>query len=68
MSATLIVAACSPAEPPAQVEEAGPVAPRAAGAGSASAAPGAQSVPRIVILGDSLTAGLGLEPGEAFPS
>lgn len=65
--ATLIVAACSPAEPPAQVEGVG-AAPNASVDPRAPSAPGAQSAPRIVILGDSLTAGLGLDPAQAFPS
>lgn len=46
-------------------------APSASGASSAPAAPGApdrDAAPRIVILGDSLTAGLGLEPSQSFPS
>lgn len=56
----LLAAACSPAEPPATGERApDPPAPAAAGTPSA---------PRIVILGDSLTAGLGVDPSQSFPS
>lgn len=61
--AALIAAACSPAEPPASAERT-PPAPGAA----APRAPSSPGAPRIVILGDSLTAGLGLEPDQAFPS
>jgi acyl-CoA thioesterase I len=58
----LVASACSPAEPPASVER----APEA----SAPAAPIARTAgaPRIVILGDSLTAGLGLDRDLAFPA
>jgi acyl-CoA thioesterase-1 len=44
-------------------------APGSAGAGSASAvADPAAGRPRIVVLGDSLSAGLGLAPDESFPA
>lgn len=59
-SAILLAAACSPAEPPAAGERAAETS--AAGATSAS------SLPRIVILGDSLTAGLGVDPSQSFPA
>jgi acyl-CoA thioesterase I len=59
--ATLLMAACSPSEPPAPAE-------RAPDAHGAPVARGASDAPRIVILGDSLTAGLGLDPAQAFPS
>jgi len=48
-----------------------PDAPSAQGAQRAQGAPGAQRVaakPRIVFLGDSLTAGLGLPSDQSFPS
>lgn len=54
--AAVAAASCSPAEPPsAPVERAAPPPQRSAR-------------PRIVILGDSLTAGLGLDPDQAFPA
>ncbi len=59
-SAILLAAACSPAEPPA----AGERAPET----RAPAATGASGRPRIVILGDSLTAGLGVDPSQSFPA
>ena len=55
-------ASCSPGDsqstvpPPARSETAAPAAVPAA------------PRPRIVVLGDSLTAGLGLEPGQAYPA
>ena len=58
--------ACSPAEPPPSVEkgEGRPVP-----AATAPAAPNpASDVPKIVILGDSLTAGLGLDRAQSFPA
>jgi acyl-CoA thioesterase-1 len=61
-SAFLIVSACSPADPPAAER-----APDASAPGAPNA-PTASGAPRIVILGDSLTAGLGLDPSESFPS
>jgi acyl-CoA thioesterase I len=63
--AVLLAAGCSPAEPPAPAERASD-AP-ATGA-PAPGAPSAPSAPRIVILGDSLTAGLGVDPSQSFPS
>jgi acyl-CoA thioesterase-1 len=37
-------------------------------AASASASPAASNLPKIVVLGDSLTAGLGLQQSEAYPA
>jgi acyl-CoA thioesterase I len=56
----LITAACSRPEPTASLPPPSPPPP-------ATAAPKV-SAPRIVILGDSLTAGLGLPPGAAYPA
>ena len=41
---------------------------RAAGAGASTSTTGAAAAVRIVFLGDSLTAGLGVDAGEAFPA
>lgn len=60
VSACLLLPACREASPPA-----GPPPPVAAAA--PVAAPAAPR-PRIVFLGDSLTAGLGLEPAQSFPA
>ncbi|HEX8029794.1 MAG TPA: arylesterase [Vicinamibacterales bacterium] len=49
-------------------EPAAPVAPVAPAAPGAPAAPVAPASPRIVFLGDSLTAGLGLASDKSFPS
>ena len=57
--ACALVAACSPSESPQPAE-------RAATPASDPAA--AAALPKIVVLGDSLTAGLGLDPEQAFPS
>jgi acyl-CoA thioesterase-1 len=58
--------ACSPADPPSSAEK------RSAEPSPASRAPAPASrpadAPRIVILGDSLTAGLGLDRPQSFPS
>src|SRR5688500_10095414 len=62
-SALLVASACSPADPPATAERA-PETP----APGAARAPAAAGAPRIVILGDSLTAGLGLDASESFPA
>ena len=56
----LMASACSPAESPPPATERTPVASGPDGAKTADA-------PRIVILGDSLTAGLGLDPDQSFP-
>jgi acyl-CoA thioesterase I len=45
-----------------------PPAAAAAAATSVASTPAVDARPRVVILGDSLTAGLGLEPGQAYPS
>ncbi len=58
--------ACSPADPPASTENRAPQSsPR-----SAAATPARRPAdkPKIVILGDSLTAGLGLDRQQSFPS
>lgn len=55
--AILLAAACSPGESPPSTER--PPEPVAAKTSNA---------PKIVILGDSLTAGLGVEPSQSFPS
>jgi acyl-CoA thioesterase-1 len=58
--------ACSPADPPTSAEKREPDSSPAA---TTRAAPNTPSdVPKIVILGDSLTAGLGLERTQSFPS
>ena len=56
--------ACSPADRPSAADTREPARAPAANA----ARPAAAGAPKIVILGDSLTAGLGLEPGQSFPS
>lgn len=58
--ACLVVAACGGETPPPAAAPASAAAPAA----RASTAPR----PRIVFLGDSLTAGLGLDPAQSFPS
>ena len=60
---------CGSREEPSPVAEAAPSA--ASSSPSAPATPGSDPTstrPRIVVLGDSLTAGLGLAPSEAYPS
>jgi acyl-CoA thioesterase I len=66
--ATLAAAfvACSPADTPPSVEKR--EAPPSAAATAPAAPKPASDVPRIVILGDSLTAGLGLDRAQSFPS
>jgi acyl-CoA thioesterase-1 len=64
MAAT--AAGCGPRE---ESREESPERPAvAAPAGDARNAPTAEARPRIVILGDSLTAGLGLAPEQAYPT
>ena len=60
ISACLLLAACGREAPPSAVT------PVPAPAASAAAPQAAR--PRIVFLGDSLTAGLGLEPAQSYPS
>lgn len=61
-----VAAACSPADPPASAEKRAD--DRSVSAAGSGTAPRSRNAPRIVILGDSLTAGLGLDPKETFPS
>jgi acyl-CoA thioesterase-1 len=62
VSACLLLPACRDASPPEPADGPAPVA-----AAPASTTPAAAR-PRIVFLGDSLTAGLGLEPAQSFPA
>ena len=59
-------AACAPADAPAPAEK----RPAESSPAAAAPAPASRSAdaPRIVILGDSLTAGLGLDRASSFPS
>jgi acyl-CoA thioesterase-1 len=60
-----VAAACSPADPaPAEKRP----AESSRGAPAPAASRTSADAPRIVILGDSLTAGLGLDPVQSFPS
>jgi acyl-CoA thioesterase I len=59
-----VVSGCGRSEP---VPPASPPVPSAAPASTVASAPRAAS-PRIVMLGDSLTAGLGLPPADAYPA
>jgi acyl-CoA thioesterase-1 len=54
--ALLVTGACSPGESPSTDRASEPIAAKTSDA------------PRIVILGDSLTAGLGVDPSHSFPS
>jgi acyl-CoA thioesterase I len=65
-----VAAACAPSERAADRSEVPPPAVASAPARPAPAAAAAATValPRIVFLGDSLTAGLGLEPEQSIPS
>ena len=68
IAAALSAAACGSSEvAPAQSQTAAPRATTAPAAASTPAAAPAAARQRIVILGDSLTAGLGLDPDQAFP-
>jgi len=71
-AAWLLAAACSQPAPPASESARAPVDVAASSdrATAASAAPAARTAarPRIVFLGDSLTAGLGLAPDQSVPS
>lgn len=61
-----LVAACRASEPPVPAQGADA---RTARPSSTAAAPDPRAAqPRIVALGDSLTAGYGLEPGDAYPA
>jgi len=60
-----MAAACSPADAPARAERRD-TPPSSAPVPAAETPRGAR--PRIVVLGDSLTAGLGLDPSLAFPA
>jgi acyl-CoA thioesterase-1 len=63
--AAVLVGGCAPREAPGPGEAA--VARLAANPPSGARAP-AESGPRVVVLGDSLTAGLGLSADEAYPA
>jgi acyl-CoA thioesterase-1 len=65
LAVMIAAVACSPADPPASVEKR---AADPATTPSSSASRRSSDVRRIVILGDSLTAGLGLDPKQSFPS
>jgi acyl-CoA thioesterase-1 len=60
-AAVAIGCGSDPASPPDRT-------PDAAAGGAPAAAPAPSNAPKVVILGDSLTAGLGLEPAQAFPA
>ena len=66
----LLAAACSQADSAATGGDPAPPRPSAArsAAGAIDRNPDRNSAPSVVILGDSLTAGLGLEPSQSFPS
>ncbi len=59
-------AACSPSDPPAAAEKRATDSPAPPVERAATAQPA--QAPKIVILGDSLTAGLGLDSSQSFPS
>jgi acyl-CoA thioesterase-1 len=63
-----VLAACNSPEPAALSPPAASAAPAAVGAANAHQSTSVTTQPRVVILGDSLTAGLGLSPDEAYPS
>ena len=60
------VAACSPADPPASAEK--PSSASSSSGARPAASTRSDAAPKIVILGDSLTAGLGLDRTRSFPS
>jgi acyl-CoA thioesterase-1 len=64
------LAACSGEAPPRERPAAAPAAGRdvTSASASAKAAPAKTDKPRVIFLGDSLTAGLGLDIGDSFPS
>src|SRR5690349_806486 len=59
--------ACGPGDSPASREAAAPAVSAAAPVSGKPAAPAAKA-PLVIFLGDSLTAGLGLEAAEAYPA
>jgi acyl-CoA thioesterase-1 len=61
-----LLAGCSPETSPAG--DAAPAAPAAPAAQAVPAAPAKAAKPRIVFLGDSLTAGLGLPADQSYPA
>ena len=61
----LACCACLACDSSRSVERSGPPAPPAA---ARTAADPADTRPRVVALGDSLTAGLGLQPSQAYPA
>jgi acyl-CoA thioesterase I len=61
-------AGCSRAEPDPPLERSAASSPAEAAAPAPAAAVPADGPPRIVFLGDSLTAGLGVAPTEAYPA
>lgn len=65
-----IAGACGPQTPEdrPQAQQAAYRAPAPAARPTAPAAPAAPGAPLVVFLGDSLTAGLGLDEGEAYPA
>ena len=72
LAALLVCAAataCQRSEPPRNGSSASPPAgPAAAPAPPATPTPPGEDRPKIVVLGDSLTAGLGLSPAQAYPA
>ena len=65
LAAAVGSASCRPTDSPAG---AGPPAPASVNADAALESPAPAAGPRIVALGDSLTAGLGLTPEQAYPA
>ena len=61
----LFVSACDRPEPPARQQASAPAQSRVE---PSTAQPRTEGRPRVVVLGDSLTAGLGLPPNDAFPA
>jgi acyl-CoA thioesterase-1 len=64
LSAAVTLAGCGSSEKAAPPEAAATTAPASAPA----ATPSADQRPEVVILGDSLTAGLGLDPADSYPT
>jgi acyl-CoA thioesterase-1 len=62
--AAIAMAACGSGEKTAPPSAAGP----ATSAPARAAAPAADTRPEVVVLGDSLTAGLGLDPADSYPT